>query len=130
MLEILKAESRPARGFLLHSYGGPLEMVKSFVGLGAYFSLPGYYARERKERQRETFRHIPLERLLIETDAPDQMLPSGQGLVLHNPATGQPLNHPANLAVVYEFAAGLRGMASEALTGQVEENFLRLFGGL
>lgn len=130
MLEILKAEPRPARGFLLHSYGGPLEMVKSFVALGAYFSLPGYYAHERKERQRETFRHIPLERLLIETDAPDQMLPPGQGLVLNNTATGQPLNHPANLAAVYEFAARLRGLPTEQLALRMEENFLQLFGGL
>lgn len=130
MLEILKSEPRPARGFLLHSYGGPLEMVKSFVGLGAYFSLPGYYAHERKERQRETFRHIPLERLLIETDAPDQMLPPGQGLALHNPVMNQPINHPANLAVVYEFAARLRGMPTAELTQRMEENFLRLFGGL
>lgn len=130
MLEILKAEPRPARGFLLHSYGGPLEMVKSFVALGAYFSLPGYYAHERKERQRETFRHIPLERLLIETDAPDQMLPPGQGVDLNDSATGQPINHPANLAAVYEFAARLRGMAEVELAQQVEANFLRLFGGL
>ena len=130
MLEILQAEPRPARGFLLHSYGGPLEMVKSFVGLGAYFSLPGYYAHERKERQRDTFRHIPLERLLLETDAPDQMLPVGQGKPLTDLATGQPINHPVNLAVVYEFAAGLRGVPLVELAPRVEENFLRLFGGL
>lgn len=130
MLEILKAEPRPARGFLLHSYGGPLEMVKSFVGMGAYFSLPGYYAHERKERQRETFRHIPLERLLIETDAPDQMPPPGQGQRLNDLATGQPINHPANLTAVYEFAAGLRGIPLVELAPRVEENFLRLFGGL
>lgn len=130
MLEILKTEPCPARGFLLHSYGGSLELVKSFVALGAYFSLPGYYAHERKERQRETFRHIPLERLLIETDAPDQLLPSGQGQELLDLATGQPINHPANLATVYQFAAALRGMELEELARAVEENFLRLFGGL
>lgn len=130
MFELLKAGPRPARGFLLHSYGGPLEMVKSFAALGAYFSLPGYYAHERKERQRETFRHIPLERLLIETDAPDQMLPPGQGLALTDLVTGRPINHPANLMLVYEFAARLRNVTMEALAQQVEENFLRLFDGL
>lgn len=128
LLEILQTGPRPACGFLLHSYGGPQELVKSFTALGAYFSLPGYYAHERKERQRETFRHVPLERLLIETDAPDQMLPAGQGESLTDLATRQPINHPANLAVVYEFAAGLRGLSLAELAGQVEENFLRLFG--
>ena len=59
----------------MHSYGGPKEMVTPFADLGAYFSLPGYYAHERKARQREAFQHVPAERLLIETDAPDQRLP-------------------------------------------------------
>lgn len=129
MLEILKAEPRPPCGFLLHSYGGPLEMVPSFAELGAYFSLPGYYAHERKERQRETFRQIPLERLLIETDAPDQLLPTERNrFPLTSVPDGPALNHPANLAAVYEFAAELRSLSLAELAGQVEENFLRLFG--
>ena len=135
MLEILKAGPRPRCGFLLHSYGGPKEMVELFAELGAFFSLPGYYAHERKERQRETFRHIPPERLLIETDAPDQMLPpvrndvhSTPALALTDEKTGKPLNHPANLPAVYEFAATLLGESLESLAIRVEENFFRLFG--
>lgn len=131
MLDLLKAGPRPARGFLLHSYGGPREMVQSFVDLGAYFSLPGYYAHERKERQRETFKFIPADRLLIESDAPDQSLPDKLNqFPLADSATGKPINHPANLAAVYRFAAELRGVAVETLAAQVEQNFLRLFGGL
>lgn len=130
MLELLQQHSRPERGFLLHSYGGPVEMVKPLAELGAYFSLPGYYAHARKERQRETFRQIPVDRLLIETDAPDQRLPDEMNpFPLLEAVTGQPLNHPANLAAVYEFAAGLRGVSREALAGQVGRNFHRFFGG-
>ncbi len=144
MLEILKVEPRPAHGFLLHSYGGPQEMVQPFADLGAYFSFPGYYAHERKARQRETFLHIPADRLLIETDAPDQMLPEMKNeeggmkklfrdatvFALTDAATGKPINHPANLAAVYHFAAELRSEPVETLAAQVEQNFLRLFGGL
>ena len=131
MLEILRSEPRPARGFLLHSYGGPKEMVKPFADLGAYFSFPGYYAHERKERQRETFKHIPADRLLIETDAPDQSLPDSLNqFPLADSAKGKPINHPANLAAVYAFAAELRGLPLTDLAAQVERNFLRLFGGL
>jgi TatD DNase family protein len=139
MLELLKTGPRPARGFLLHSYGGPKEMVKSFADLGAYFSLPGYYAHARKERQRETFRHIPPDRLLIETDAPDQMLPDGYqagsggglGAEVYSLAdrAGKPLNHPANLRAIYTFAAGLFDEPITTLAARVEQNFLRLFGG-
>ena len=129
MLEILKTEPRPVRGFLLHSYGGPKEMVKPFADLGAYFSLPGYYAHERKERQRETFKHIPPDRLLIETDAPDQSLPATRiRFSIIEPTTRRELNHPANLPAVYEFAAELLGESLEPFTARVEANFLRLFG--
>ena len=125
----LKSEPRPARGFLLHSYGGPQEMVKPFVELGAYFSLPGYYAHERKERQRETFQSVPRDRLLIETDAPDQSLPDARNrFPLMDSATGKPLNHPANLRAVYEFGAELFDEPVEALAARVEKNFVRLFG--
>lgn len=130
MLELLKNGPRPERGFLLHSYGGPSEMIESFVELGAYFSLPGYYAHERKVRQREVFRHVPLERLLIETDAPDQLLPDDGKHKLADQTSGQTINHPANIAAVYEFAAKLRGVTIESLALSVEENFLRLFSGL
>lgn len=131
LLELLKAGPRPACGFLLHSFGGPQEMVKPLADLGAYFSLPGYFAHERKQRQRETFKHVPRERLLIETDAPDQSLPDARNrFPLTDAATGKPLNHPANLAAVYAFAAELLGEPLEDLAVRVEENFLRLFGGL
>jgi TatD DNase family protein len=131
MLDILQAEPRPARGFLLHSYGGSQEMVKAFADLGGYFSLPGYYAHARKERQRETFKQIPADRLLIETDAPDQLLPDARNdFPLTDEKPGKPINHPANLAAVYHFAAELFGEPVETLAPRVEENFLRLFGGI
>ena len=131
MLELLQSHPRPARGFLLHSYGAPKEMVKSLAGLGAYFSFPGYYAHERKERQREAFRQIPSDRLLIETDAPDQRLPDELNrFPLTDLATGKPINHPANLAAIYDYVAHLRGVSVTELAVQVEANFLRLFGGL
>jgi TatD DNase family protein len=136
MHELLRAGPRPARGFLLHSYGGPAEMVAPLAKLGAYFSFPGYFLHERKARQRETFRHVPLDRLLIETDAPDQLPPEARNgecgtrsefHPLTDPSTGKPINHPANLAWVYEGLAEFLGEAPETLAARVEENFRRLF---
>ena len=126
--ELLRENTRPERGFLLHSYGGSREMVEPLAKLGAYFSFPGYFMHERKARQRETFRCVPLDRLLIETDAPDQLLPDSENrFPLHDNA-GKPLNHPANLARIYEFMAHERGMKLEEFAGAIEENFFRLFG--
>ena len=129
LLELLRDLPRPQCGFLLHSFGGPREMILPLAKLGAYFSLPGYFAHARKTRQQEAFRHVPRDRLLIETDAPDQTLPTDRGRYpLIDSQTGKPLNHPANLRAVYEFAAELRREPIEDLAGQVEQNFHRLFG--
>lgn len=129
LLEILRREPRPQCGFVLHSYGGSAEMVAPLAKLGAYFSLPGYFAHERKHRQREAFLAVPPDRLLIETDAPDQLLPDELNRhPLVDAATGKALNHPANLAAVYGFAAGLFREPVEQLAARVEANFLRVFG--
>ena len=131
LLELLSHHPRPQRGFVLHSFGGPQEMIPALAELGAYFSLPGYYAHARKTRQQEAFKHVPRNRLLIETDAPDQSLPDERvKYPLQDLQTGKPLNHPANLAAVYEFAAELLGESMETLATRVEENFTRLFGSL
>lgn len=126
--DILRREPRPECGFLLHSYGGPVEMVKPLADLGAYFSLPGHFARERKQRQQDTFKQVPPDRLLIETDAPDQCLPDHLNrFPLTDEQAGKPLNHPANIAAVYQFAAELLGESVEPLAERVEANFRRLF---
>ena len=124
-------------------------MVKPLARLGAYFGFPGYFARPGKERQREVFRAVPPDRLLIETDAPDQCLPDALAqFSLHGPcaetgavcsgnrpagparASGRPLNHPANLVVVYDYVAGMLGEPIQSLAARVEENFHRLFRAL
>jgi TatD DNase family protein len=131
LLDLLRRGPRPQCGFVLHSFGGPQQMIDPLADLGAYFSLPGYFAHERKGRQREAFRHVPVDRLLIETDAPDQPLPPKlERYRLRDSAGGKPLNHPGNLAAVYEFAAGLLNQPLEKLAATVERNFLKLFGNL
>ncbi|MDQ8197792.1 TatD family hydrolase [Pelagicoccus enzymogenes] len=127
MQELLRDASLPARGFLLHSYGGSLEMVKPFAELGAYFSISGYFELERKEKQRMALREIPLQRLLIETDAPDMRGPDSEHL--YRCSSDDSLNHPANIVAVYRFVARLFDMPLDELEGQVEENYRRFFLG-
>jgi TatD DNase family protein len=129
MLELLQQNPRPQRGFVLHSFGGPAEMIPALAKLGAYFSFPGYFLHERKLRQRETFKQVPADRLLVETDAPDQLLPAEKNQFSLADAAGKPLNHLANLAAVYEGLAEFLGEKVESLAARVEENFLRIFGG-
>ncbi len=123
----MKSRPLPRRGFLLHSYGGPVEMVPAFVKMGGYFSLSPYFGHARKAAQLATFAAVPLDRLLAETDAPDMWPPDDLNLEPLN-CDGKPVNHPANLRVSYELLARARGMAGEELAGHIELNFRRLFG--
>ena len=126
--ELLGDNGRPACGFVLHSYGGSAEMIPNLAKLGAYFSFPGYFLQARKLRQRETFKHVPRDRLLIETDAPDQHLPDERIRFTLTGQEGKALNHPANLAAVYAGLAEFLGEPVESLAARVEENFQRVFG--
>ena len=128
MLELLKSARRPARGFLLHSYGGAVDLVRPLADLGAHFSFPGYYAHERKERQREAFLAVPLDRLLVETDAPDQLGPPVVAPHQLVGPDGKPMNHPANLPAIYRYLAELRDTDLPALVNVVAANAKRLFG--
>jgi TatD DNase family protein len=126
--DLLRENPRPACGLVLHSFGGPAEMIPAFTKLGAYFSFPGYFLNERKFRQREAFKQVPPDRLLVETDAPDQLLPPKGNLHPLAGTDGKPLNHPANLPAVYAGLAEILCEKVESLAARVEENFLRVFG--
>jgi TatD DNase family protein len=122
--DALHAQPVPARGFLLHAYGGPAEMVAGLAQCGAYFSFSPYFLHERKAAQREIFRTLPAERLLVETDAPDLRPPDEA----HSRPLPGGLNHPGNLDVAYDALAALRGWTRAELAVRVAENFARLFG--
>jgi TatD DNase family protein len=129
LLEVLQKTARPARGFLLHGYGGPAEMVKGFADLGAYFSFNIELLQPRLSARLENFRSIPADRLLVETDAPTKPPPKELNrFPLPGNTEGSEINHPANIAVAYEQLAQLRGLSVAALAVQVELNFERLFG--
>jgi TatD DNase family protein len=125
--EIVSAASVPERGFLLHAFGGPMEMVKGFVERGAYFSFSPYFLHPRKAAQREVFRAIPRERLLVETDAPDMAPPMERNPRPLRIAPDRVLNHPANLDLAYDGLAELRGWNRDETATQMETNFVRFF---
>ncbi|HEY3900355.1 MAG TPA: TatD family hydrolase [Chthoniobacter sp.] len=127
--DLLHKHPLPQRGFLLHAYGGPAEMVAGFVALGAYFSFNAYFLAERKTRQRETFREIPMDRLLVETDAPSMPPPEKLNAYPIRDERGELLNHPANIMLAYEKLAEIRAVPAEALAAQVTINFSQLFRG-
>ena len=129
-LDVLRgAKKLPARGFLMHGYGGPAEMIRPFADLGAYFSFNVELLAPRLASRRENFKAIPAARLLVETDAPVKApSPELNRFPLGTAADGSVINHPANLLVAYEALAKLRGVPVDTLATTVAGNFHRLFG--
>ena len=126
--DVLRTTALPARGFLLHGYGGPVEMVEIFADLGAYFSYNIEALQPRHAARLASFKAVPADRLLVETDAPAKAPPPERNrFPLGNDAEGSVINHPANIAAAYDALAELRGVALEPLAEQVEKNFQRLF---
>ena len=129
LIDALEHMPRAPRGFLLHAYGGSAELVPRFVKLGAYFSFGPAFLDPRKTRQREAFKAVPSDRLLVETDAP-AMPPPPEHIrhPLPDSYNGTRVSSPANLPAAYAALAELHGVPEDQLQAQVAENFVRLFG--
>jgi TatD DNase family protein len=97
--------------FLMHSFGGSLEVAERLLKKGAWFSFSGHFLHPRKAKVLEVFRKLPEDRILLETDAPDMLPPDA--FVKFPLADG--VNHPANLAGIAE-AYG-RGEVLEKIAG-------------
>ena len=127
LLEMLDHTPVPSAGFLLHAYSGSAELVPQLAELGAYFSFNTAHIDPRKTRQRAAFRAVPLDRLLVETDAP-AMSPPTPSYTLDSAPAAAALNHPANLIDAYADLARLREIEFGELETLVSSNFHRLFG--
>ncbi len=126
LLDLLRNSPLPARGFLLHAYGGPAELVPAFAELGACFSFNPSFLDPRRRKTHAAFAAVPVDRLLVETDAPATPPPDPLHVLPASPR-GAPLNHPANLATAYDALATLRGISRTELDATVAANFDRLF---
>jgi len=102
---------------VVHSFSGSPEQARQLWNLEFMVGLGGPVTYERANRLRKLAASMPIEHLLLETDAPDQ--PDAE-------ARGQ-RNEPARLAIVLETIAGLRGIAPAELAAATTANAKRLF---
>jgi TatD DNase family protein len=128
LMETLRSEPLPMRGFHLHAYNGSVELIPELVELGAYFSFNAGQLNAKKAKAPERMCAVPAERLLIETDAPD-MLPATElrSFELPQSDSGHALTHPATLIDGYTAIAHLRATPIESLRQQVASNFEHYF---
>ena len=102
---------------VLHSFSGSSEMAKELVKLGYFISFSGTVTFKNARRPKEASAAVPLDRLLIETDAP---------YLAPHPKRGT-LNHSANLEYTCRELALIKGVSEEQMAEITEHNAKRLF---
>jgi TatD DNase family protein len=114
-IRILREERVPAG--VIHCFSTGRALAEAALELGFYISLSGIVTFKNAEDLRAIARDIPIEKLLIETDAP---------YLAPVPMRGK-RNEPAFIVHTAAAVAKVRGIATEALAQRTAENFFRLF---
>ncbi len=118
MIEILTSEMREGRfDAVLHCFSSSEELALTGVEIGLYVSFSGIVTFKRSDALREIARKIPLERVLVETDAP---------YLAPQPFRGK-TNEPAYTAHTARSLADTLGIGFEELAEATTSNFYRLF---
>jgi len=113
---ILEDEGAAEVGGILHCFTGGAELARRVLDLGFLISFSGIVAFPRAEVIQEIAATIPLDRLLVETDAPFLAPPPHRGK----------RNEPAFVVEVARKIAQLRGVSEEEVGTAVTQNFERL----
>ncbi len=116
--EILRDYDGAMFGGVLHSYTGAPEMAKKYVKMGFYLGIGGMVTFDNAKRVAATVAEIPLERLLLETDAP---------YLAPVPNRGK-RNDSSNLQYVAARIAEIKGISPEEVARVTTDNACRLFG--
>lgn len=117
-LELLREEVDPGIGGVLHCFTEDWELAEAGLELGFYISFSGILTFRNAGALREVAARVPLDRLLVETDAP---------WLAPVPYRGK-TNRPQYVAEVARCLAGLRGLDESDFQELVAANFSRLFG--
>lgn len=117
---IARLRGRPRRG-MVHAFSGSAEQARRYLALGLHLSFGGAITLGPSSKRSAALRATPPERLLIETDAPDQAPRLAEG--------GPRAQHgrPAMLGAIARAAAALRAEPAQAVWAQAGENARRLF---
>ncbi|MFO7781832.1 MAG: TatD family hydrolase [Spirochaetia bacterium] len=111
------AAHQPARESVMHCFSADEEAAKRFLDLGFSISFGGNVTYKQSEDIRRAAALTPLDRLLIETDAP---------FLAPQAVRGKP-NHPGFVGYTYDFLAELRGQSADTLAAAARANFERIF---
>ena len=115
--DIIKSEGVGPRGGIMHSFSGTYEEAKQFLDLGMMISFAGVVTFKKALDLQEAAAKLPLDKLLVETDAP---------YLAPMPFRGRE-NTPAYTKFVVEKIAELRGISAAAVAQATYDNAMRIF---
>ncbi|MFT6388683.1 MAG: TatD DNase family protein, partial [Cellvibrionaceae bacterium] len=113
----LLSHYRPKAGGVIHGFTGSVDLAQRYWSLGFYLGIGGSITYPRANKTRKTVKGMPLESLLLETDAPDMPLSGFQG---------EP-NSPLRLPDIAHALAELRQDTFESICHVTTENSRQLF---
>ena len=118
MARILSEEHRAgAYECVMHCFSSGAALAEAALSLGFYLSMSGIAAFPKSQELRDIFAAAPVNRVLVETDAPYLAPPPNRGK----------RNEPAYVADTARVGAEVYGLDYAAFAAQTEENFNRLF---
>jgi TatD DNase family protein len=103
---------------VFHCYSGDIELAKICKDNGWYTSFAGNITIKRNQHLRDSFRHMPKDLILVETDAP---------FLTPEPLRGRP-NAPYLVPITVRFMAAELGMDANELSGQLAKNTVAVYG--
>ncbi len=119
--EILKKAAKSSDlKILIHCFTGSRDFAFKLLDIGAYISASGVVTFKKSQELAETFKKIPIDRLLVETDAP---------YLAPVPLRGKP-NEPSFIIHTVKFLSNLKNTTFEDFSKKTTQNFFKLFGKL
>lgn len=102
---------------VMHCFSGGVGLAQRSLDLGFYISFSGIITFKKAEELREVVKYVPIERILVETDAP---------YLAPVPYRGK-RNEPAFVAHTAQMVAELKGISVDDVAAKTTENFFQLF---
>ena len=120
-LEILKKKLHEKNfKFVIHCFTGSKEFAFNLLDLGAYISASGVITFKKSDDLANTFKEMPNNKILVETDSP---------YLAPVPLRGKP-NEPSYIIHTVKFLSKLKNISFEDLSNITTQNFFNLFGKL
>jgi len=116
-VNILSSLKRDVLHGMIHCFSGDYKLAKTFINMGYYISIPGTVTFNNASQIQDVARRVPLNRLLLETDAP---------FLAPIPYRGK-RNEPSHIIHTAQKIAKLRGISFEEISYQTSKNVCELF---